>query len=48
VPGKYPFYCDNIKRVTRLVRGRYGGQQQDQIGKNLAKNLAKLAQNFKN
>jgi hypothetical protein len=30
VPGKYPFYCDNIQGVTRLVRGRYSGQQQAQ------------------
>jgi semaphorin 6 len=32
VPGEYPFYFDDIQGVSLLVRGRYGGQQQDQSG----------------
>jgi hypothetical protein len=32
VPGEYSFYFNDIQGVTPLVRGQYGGQQQDQSG----------------
>jgi hypothetical protein len=32
VLGEYSFYFNDIQGVTPLVRGQYGGQQQDQSG----------------
>jgi hypothetical protein len=32
VLGEYSFYFNDIQGVIPLVRGQYGGQQQDQSG----------------